>query len=221
MRDYLILRLTGPIQAWGLPTFEGTRPSATFPGRSGLLGLLAACLGIKRNDRNGLKKLADSVRFAVRCDSHKEYCSGNLTDFHTVKDAREKFGGLKMHDTIITRREYLCDASFSVAVWVCSADARDYTLMQLRDAVQKPVYTPYLGRRCCPLTQPLFHSVISADDPVRALADSVPGTGVIYSEEGISGKERRLPVRDEPIINLPRQFASRMWFVIQQEDVCS
>ncbi|EJU6077319.1 CRISPR-associated protein Cas5, partial [Escherichia coli] len=25
MRSYLILRLAGPMQAWGQPTFEGTR----------------------------------------------------------------------------------------------------------------------------------------------------------------------------------------------------
>ncbi|MCV5603676.1 CRISPR-associated protein Cas5, partial [Escherichia coli] len=26
MKSYLILRLAGPMQAWGQPTFEGTRP---------------------------------------------------------------------------------------------------------------------------------------------------------------------------------------------------
>lgn len=46
MRSYLILRLAGPMQAWGQPTFEGTRPTGRFPTRSGLLGLLGACLGI-------------------------------------------------------------------------------------------------------------------------------------------------------------------------------
>ncbi|WP_268580388.1 CRISPR-associated protein Cas5, partial [Escherichia coli] len=27
MRSYLSLRLAGPMQAWGQPTFEGTRPT--------------------------------------------------------------------------------------------------------------------------------------------------------------------------------------------------
>ncbi|PIJ49776.1 type I-E CRISPR-associated protein Cas5/CasD [Erwinia sp. OLTSP20] len=220
MQDYLVLRLTGPMQAWGLPTFEGTRPCATFPGRSGLLGLLAACLGIKRNDRTRLKMLADSVRFAVRCDNHLPYRPTYLTDFHTVKDAREKAGGLKMNDTIITRREYLCDASFSVVVWTPSGEGQGLTLDVLTAAVQKPVYTPYLGRRSCPLTHPLFHCVINAENPACALASAIPGSGVIYSEEAISGDERRLPVRDEPIFHLPRQFTSRTWFVIQQEETC-
>ncbi|SQQ62349.1 CRISPR-associated Cas5 family Ecoli subtype protein [Escherichia coli] len=68
MRSYLILRLAGPMQAWGQPTFEGTRPTGRFPTRSGLLGLLGACLGIQRDDTSSLQALSESVQFAVRCD---------------------------------------------------------------------------------------------------------------------------------------------------------
>jgi len=216
MQDYLILQLSGPMQSWGLPTFEGIRPSAPFPGRSGLLGLLAACLGIKRNDRASLQKLAETTWFAVRCDSHTDYVCVNLTDFHTVKDAREKQGSLKQHDTIITRREYLYDASFTVVVW--TGVSPEYALPELSDAVQRPHYTPYLGRRSCPLSRPLFRTVQMAENPVSALAIGAPGRGVIYSEEPLTGHEQRLSVRDEPIIMLPRQFARRSWFVIQGEE---
>ncbi len=61
MRSYLILRLAGPMQAWGQPTFEGTRPTGRFPTRSGLLGLLGACLGIQRDDTSSLQALSESV----------------------------------------------------------------------------------------------------------------------------------------------------------------
>ena len=71
MRDFLILKIHGPMQAWGEHTFEGMRPSANFPTRSGLLGLLGGCLGIKRNDRNRLKQLADSIGIAVRVDARR------------------------------------------------------------------------------------------------------------------------------------------------------
>ncbi|WP_267369806.1 MULTISPECIES: type I-E CRISPR-associated protein Cas5/CasD [unclassified Pantoea] len=215
MQDFLILQLSGPMQSWGLPTFEGIRPSAPFPGRGGLLGLLGACLGIKRNDRTSLQKLSAGTRFAVRCDNRTSYHPVNISDFHTVKDAREKPGSLKMNDTIITRREYLYDASFTVAVWTAGLPEQCYTLSELIDAVQRPCYTPYLGRRCCPLSRPLFNSVQQAKNPFAALAAGVPGDGVIYSEEPLTGNERCLSVRDDPIIDLPRQFARRSWFVIQ------
>lgn len=218
MQDYLILQLSGPMQSWGLPTFEGVRLSASFPGRSGLLGLLGACLGIKRNDRASLQKLAAGTRFAVRCDNHTGYQCVNISDFHTVKDAREKPGSLKMNDTIITRREYLCDASFTVAVWTTGSQQHGYALSALIDAVQRPRYTPYLGRRSCPLSRPLFGTVQQAENPVAALAAGSPGSGAIYSEEPLTGDERRLSARDEPIINLPRQFARRSWFVIQGDE---
>lgn len=218
MQDYLILQLSGPMQSWGLPTFEGIRPSAPFPGRSGLLGLLGACLGIKRNDHASLRKLAAATRFAVRCDSHTGYRCVNISDFHTVKDAREKQGSLKMNDTIITRREYLYDASFTVAVWIPASQEHHYTLSALSEAVQRPFYTPYLGRRSCPLSRPLFGAVQSAENPVEALTSGSPGRGAIYSEEPLTGDERCLSVRDEPIIHLPRQFARRSWFIIQGEE---
>lgn len=89
MNRYLILRLAGPMQFWGLPTFEGTRPTAAFPTRSGLLGLLGACLGIRRNNKDSLQKLANSVRFAIRCDqkmvdSHPLKVT-KIIDYHTVQ----------------------------------------------------------------------------------------------------------------------------------------
>jgi CRISPR system Cascade subunit CasD len=216
MKSYLILRLSGPLQAWGQPTFEGTRPSASFPTRSGLLGLIGACVGIRRNDKTALQNLADSVRFAVRCDIHsvdgREIPVTKLTDYHTVQNAREDYRGLKSHDTIQTWREYLCDAQFTVAVW-CT-DNSFYTLQEITNAVQKPYFTPYLGRRSCPLTCPLYLANCEATDPQHALMQ-IDGNGAIFSEEAIGADNRRFRVRDEPIVALPRQFATREWFVIQ------
>ncbi len=216
MKPYLILRLSGPLQAWGQPTFEGTRPSASFPTRSGLLGLTGACLGIRRNDKTALQHLADSIRFAVRCDINAvdghEIPVTKLTDYHTVQNAREDYRGLKSHDTIQTWREYLCDAQFTVAVW-CTENSF-YTLQQLTDAVQKPYFTPYLGRRSCPLTCPLYLTNCEATDPQHALMQ-IDGNGAIFSEEAIGADNRRFRVRDEPIVALPRQFVARDWFVIQ------
>lgn len=221
MRTYLLLRLSGPMQAWGQPTFEGSRPSASFPTRSGLLGLLGACLGLRRDNKTGLQQLADSVRFAIRCDRHKvadkEVQVTKFTDYHTVQQARVGYRGLKSHETIQTWREYLCDAHFTVALWL--TDNSCFDLNTLTEAVQKPVYTPYLGRRSCPLAAPLYLGVCEADNPVQALA-TVDGRGVIYSEEPLTDQDRRMRVRDEPIVSLPRQFAARDWFVVQGGVTC-
>ncbi|MDI7384999.1 type I-E CRISPR-associated protein Cas5/CasD [Cronobacter dublinensis] len=215
MTEYLLLRLAGPMQSWGQTTFEGTRPTAGFPTRSGLLGLLAACAGVKRTDKTQLQRLSDALRFAVRCDQYvveERPCSVyKMTDYHTVQDAREDYSGLKKHDTIQTWREYLCDAQFTVAVWQAGVDD---LLAHLAQAVRKPHFTPYLGRRSCPLTQPLFQGLCQAPDPIQALGKVQPEEGIIYSEEKLNSDDRPVRVRDEPLYALPRQFGSRFWYVI-------
>lgn len=224
MGDFLILKLQGPMQAWGEHTFEGLRPSANFPTRSGILGLLGACLGIARNERDRLHALADGVGMAVRVDTRQAPRQGGstralrmvkMTDYHTVKDAREDYAGLKSHDTIQTWREYLYDAEFTVALW-CRPNSV-VSLDELEKAVKKPFFTPYLGRRSCPLSRPLFHSHIPALTELEALREVAPQGGTVYSEEKAEVRMKR--VRDVPLIDQPRQFAGRNLYVHGGEHV--
>jgi len=206
MRDYLILKLQGPMQSWGKDSFEGLRPSELFPGRSALLGLLGACLGVERTDQQRLQDLASSVSFAVRVDKQGQ----KMTDYHTVKDAREDYRGLKSHDTIQTWREYWQDACYTVAVWA-NANAV-VSLADIEQAIKQPFYTPVLGRRSCPLARPLFETKLAAESALAALAQTVINQGTIYSEEDSPGA---IPIkkRDVPIIHQPRQFASRTLYM--------
>src|SRR4030043_1355038 len=91
MNEYLILRLKGVLQSWGGHTFEDYRPSNLFPTRSGLVGLLAACLGIDRKDLETQKALTDSFQYAVRVDK-TPFRFHKITDFHTVLKARGEAG---------------------------------------------------------------------------------------------------------------------------------
>lgn len=225
MGDFLILKLDGPMQAWGEHTFEGLRPCANFPTRSGLLGLLGACLGIMRNDRNRLQGLADSMGMAVRVDARKTRSADGTehalpvvkdSDYHTVKDARREYDGLKSHEkTIRTWREYLYDAEFTVAVW--NRDYAAINLGELEKAVRFPKFTPYLGRRSCPLARPLFERRLASADVLEAFRDIAPHGGTIYSESKIGDMMKR--VRDVPLIHQPRQFASRNLYVCGGEHV--
>lgn len=216
MKDYLILKLQGPMQAWGRESFEGLRPSELFPGRSALLGLLGACLGIDRLDQERQQALAGSLLFAVRIDqvfdknSGKPIATQKMTDYHTVKDARDDYRGLKSHDTIQTWREYWQDACYTVAIWANGNAA--ISLDAVEQAVQRPLYTPVLGRRSCPLARPLFQQRLTAESALAALTLSGESSGTIYSEEASDGA---IPIkkRDVPIIHQPRQFASRMLYM--------
>lgn len=218
MRNYLILKLHGPMQAWGEHSFEGKRPSGNFPTRSALLGLLGACLGICRNDPQRLQQLADSVAFAVRKEirfrtkrdgSKRPLPIIKVTDYHTVQDAREDYAGLKSHETIQTWREYLFDAAYTVAVW--NTDTATILLSELEQAIKTPLFTPYLGRRSCPLSRPLYETKLAATDAREALRTVPSEGGTIYSEE--VGETRTMRLRDVPLIHQPRQFVSRNIYV--------
>ena len=135
MRDHLILKLEGVLQSWGEHTFEGLRPSEQFPTRSGIIGLLAACIGIDRRDKDLQQALGDSIQYAARKDQ-KTWPMVRMTDYHTVKNARKEYSGLKAHDTIVTQREYLQDATFTIALW--STDNAAFSLDQIQEATCKP-----------------------------------------------------------------------------------
>ena len=222
MPRYLVLRLDGPMQAWGTHTFEDFRPSNLFPTRSGLLGLLGACLGIDRRDHARLEQLDASVEFTVRADRavlrpHNEKLTPKsavkLPDFHTVLAAR-KVDGSANKNAVMSRREYLFDAAFTVAIG--AKPAAPVTLDAIAEALRCPCYTPVLGRRSCPITRPLLDGApVEASDAKAALASALPVGGLIYAEGNLESKQP-LRIRDVPMRGRSRQFGTRQVYVLKE-----
>lgn len=133
----LLLTLSAPLQAWGAPAIGGRRPTLPHPSKSGVVGLLACCLGRDRDDWNDLMGL----RFGTTIHPDARI----LTDFQTMG---VKTNGERMP---VERREYIQDATFTVGV-----ESESFSLLaDLRHAVEHPVYAPYLGRRSCPPAGPI------------------------------------------------------------------
>ena len=227
MQDFLIIKLQGAMQAWGGHTFEDYRPSHIFPTRSAVVGLLGACLGIDRADIQSRADLNSSFEITVRADrrkvqtkqfgqiKEKTLTMQKMTDFHTVLDAR-KVDGSHRKDAIISRREYLCDAEFSLALEFRNNAV--FSLEKVKDAIQKPHYTPSLGRRSCPIQQPLFKMIVSAENAQQALAQIEPKQGTLYSEQKLQGSAP-MRIRDVPIQDPVRQFATRTVYILGDEHV--
>lgn len=227
MQDFLIIKLQGAMQAWGGHTFEDYRPSHIFPTRSAVVGLLGACLGIDRADIQSRADLNSSFELTVRADrrkvqtkqfgqiKEKTLTMQKMTDFHTVLDAR-KVDGSPRKDAIISRREYLCDAEFSLALGFRNNAV--FSLEKVKDAIQKPHYTPTLGRRSCPIQHPLFKMIISAENAQQALAQIEPKQGTLYSEQKLQGSAP-MRIRDVPIQDPVRQFATRTVYILGDEHV--
>lgn len=226
MPRYLILRLDGPMQAWGSHTFEDFRPSSLFPTRSGLLGLLGACLGIDRSNHAGLERLASSVEFTVRADRAVRRpeveqliskAAVKLSDYHTILDAR-KVDGSTNKNAVESRREYLFDATFTVAIG--EKQNAPVTLTAIAEALRCPCFTPVLGRRSCPITRPLFDGPpVEASDVKAALASALPAGGLIYAEGDLVSTQP-LRIRDVPMYGRHRQFGTRQVY-LHMEDPCS
>ncbi len=226
MPRYLILRLDGPMQAWGSHTFEDFRPSNSFPTRSGLLGLLGACLGIDRGDHAGLEQLAQSVEFTVRADravrrpdveQHISKTAVKLPDYHTVRDAR-KVDGSTNKNAVESRREYLFDAAFTVAIG--EKQNAPVTLSAVADALLRPCFTPVLGRRSCPITRPLLDGpLVEAIDAKTAMVTALPVGGLIYAEGDLISTQP-LRIRDVPMHGRHRQFGTRHVY-LHKEEPCS
>lgn len=132
----LLLRLAGPLQAWGYDSKFETRRTGREPTKSGVVGLLAAALGRKRED--SLDDL-NCLHFGVRVDKEGEL----LHDYHTVQ--------MNSGKTYVTHRYYLADATFVVGI----ESDDEVQLERLKNAVQNPAFALYLGRRSCVPTTPI------------------------------------------------------------------
>ena len=131
----LLIRLAGPLQSWGINSNFDTRATERYPSKSGVIGLLAAAQGIRRDgDLSALRAL----RFGVRVDKEGTL----LRDFHTAHSAKSSY---------VTYRYYLADAVFLAGV-----ESQDEAfLRRLDDALKNPAFPLFLGRRSCPPTLPL------------------------------------------------------------------
>jgi CRISPR system Cascade subunit CasD len=169
----LFLRLEGPMQAWGSHESKFViRRVMDAPTKSGVIGLLLCALGVSREaarNEGWLTRLS-ALRMGVRMDR----AGMRWWDYHTVgagMKMRIASGGSK-DGPILTRREYLCDASYLVAL---QGDT-DF-IAQLQDALVKPVWTLYLGRKCCVPSMPVFSEKVlpcsSHNTPLDALK-SIP-----------------------------------------------
>jgi CRISPR system Cascade subunit CasD len=128
----LLLRLAGPLQSWGTSSRFTRRGTDRVPSKSGIVGLLAAAQGKRRTD--DLQELL-GLTLAVRTEQ-----PGRLErDFQTAARHGERT------PISVSTRHYLADAVFLAAV-----EADRALLEGLQEALRRPHFPLYLGRRSCP-----------------------------------------------------------------------
>lgn len=169
----LFLRLSGLMQSWGTSSRFQLRRTDAYPSKSGVLGLLLCAKGVRRGDSEVELKALTPLHMGVRVDR-----IGTLDwDYHTAGakiGIRKAEGGVKetasthKPETMLSRRQYLYDASFLVALQGDSDTVERYARH-----LQNPVWPMFLGRKCCVPSEPVFAGAGYFKNLTDALA-SVP-----------------------------------------------
>jgi len=189
MPEYLVFTLASTLASMGDVAGHERRGTWTWPGRSAILGLLAAARGIKRNgDFSALDALQVSVAVFETGKPMRDYHTVQTIPTAAVKRPQSRPEALaraaRAANTTITLRDYRQGVLYGAAV-------QGPELESLHSALERPAFHLYLGRKAGPLSAPLAPNIVTAESPEAALAHlTLPpwqGTAVaetLYSEEG-------------------------------------
>jgi len=202
----LILKTEG-MSAYGLQTFDVHRKINHFPTRSAIIGLLGAALGITREKHAQLFALSEQIKIAVQVNNAGQ----KIVDYHTVQNFRSPMGKIQK-GTKPTYREYWCDSEYSFAI-----TADDAVIERLSQHAKAPLFTLFQGRKSCPLTRPLFDTVMVNDNPANALKE-LGNQGQIFSD--ISGENQIATVQVRDLTTkIARKSAIRTVYVCASRGV--
>ena len=160
---HLLFQLHGPLEAWGDAAPGDVRPTDPRPRKSGVLGILAAARGEPRSSR-WMERAGEALGFSVLVLRPGQ----EMADYQTVRTASgppvyatRRQEVLRSDYTRETWRHYLADAYSAVAFWARDA-AWEEELGPLGEALLRPAFLPYLGRKTCVLALPPAPGLVEA-----------------------------------------------------------
>lgn len=168
--------------SFGAPIVDNRGVIQEHPPLSMLAGLVGNALGYRHGEFDRLQSLQERIRFAARCDRPGE----QFTDYQTVglgqdfmhvgkvdwttrgeRDQR-RGGAKKKTGTQIRHRQYLADASYTVA-FTLRPSGSSPDLDSVEEALQRPERPLFIGRKACLPSVPLLAGRTEADDVLAAL----------------------------------------------------
>ena len=159
----LLLRLVGPMQSWGTTSRFDQRDTGKEPSKSGVIGVLAAALGIDREnwiDLEPLTRLSIGVRHDRPGVPKRDYQTAGCAATDTIIKAdgtQAKDGG------VVSDRFYLADAAFLVGM---EGGDRSF-LEQTHAALRDPVWPLALGRKSYVPSEPIWIENGVQDVPLK------------------------------------------------------
>ncbi|MHB8978033.1 MAG: type I-E CRISPR-associated protein Cas5/CasD [Trichloromonadaceae bacterium] len=147
----LLIQLVGPMQSWGTTSRFDQRDTGKEPSKSGVIGLLAAAMGIDREnwvELEPLSLLAMGVRHDRPGVPKRDYQTAGCANTDKVIKA----DGKPSDDGVVSRRDYLADAAFLVGL-----SGLDRSLLErAHAALRDPAWPLALGRKSYVPSEPIW-----------------------------------------------------------------
>ena len=241
-KPILLLRLEGPLQSWGIRARWDVRDTASEPTKSGVIGLLGCAMGCGTGDPR-LEALSAGLRFGVRVEHPGAILEDyqTITDFLPTADGRYKHSGVSVAtslsklradpnatpSTIISPRFYLEDAAFLVALE--EQPSHPGLGEECTQAMQRPVWPLFLGRKACISTRPIFEAYSEDYADLETALQSYPWSWLGAQKQDRPGPERLrvlIEPKDTKAGDVLRQDALRIGVARQyglrpEREICS
>jgi CRISPR system Cascade subunit CasD len=196
MMRFLLFTYYAPLAAMGDIAPGERRMGFARPARSAILGLVAAALGLARDDP-GQPLLEGSFLYAVRTD----VVGRPFVDYHTAQTPQQRKGQsyptrraelqAESLNTVLSTREWRSDALYTIALWERAGAA--VTLDSVKVALGRPRFTLYAGRKAGPLGLPLAPRMVEADSLIAAFAhDELPDAQRTLVDRVVRGSRNRM-----------------------------
>ena len=208
---FLVFTLYAPMGSFGEIAVGERRMSWARPGRSAILGLVAAAQGVERADEEAHRRLESGLHYAVRTDAPGR----PLIDYHTAQTPKARKGRhfatrreeLESEDlsTVLSTREWRTDACFTVVLWPRSEPALD--IEQVARALRNPCFVLYMGRKSAPLGLPLNPEIVEAPTFMQAFEIRQPGDEErrVLRRIRSSGERRTVIAVDDDVPEAPEE----------------
>lgn len=165
------------MQSWGTDSHFNIRHTDYHPSKSAVIGLVAAALGLKRDDKR-ISSL-NSLDFCVRIDQ-----AGILSkDYQTAHKTKGK-----KDDVYVTSRFYLSDAVFVIAI----GSDNDSLSEKIFSALCSPYYQLYMGRRAFPVPEDFVMGIY--DNDTLDLMKKLPWQAADWNKRKTHSEKVCLPV---------------------------
>lgn len=165
----LLMRLAGPLQSWGTTSRFDQRDTGKEPSKSGVIGLMAAALGIDRANWRELEPLTKLV-MAVRHDRPGVPRRDYQTAGCATGDKIVKADGKLSENGVVSQRFYLADAVFLVGL-----EGEDRALLEkVQSHLKNPVWPLFLGRKAYLPSEPVSIENGIQDAPLTNIVSQWP-----------------------------------------------